>query len=321
MADQPAAAPAPELSVEQRLANYFGAQEAQPEAETPAAAQESGPQPGEATGPTPAETSAADGEDQPQDQPADAAQFDEVDWEDGNRYQIPKAIVPALMRDRDYRQKTMELAELRKATDADRFVSNANSAFQQQMAPLLTQRASLLDIKERARNIDWTALTTDQKIDADRELRRIDEQVAQIDAQLGNAYQAHQTQVSQAVLHAVGSTERFMAQKVPGWNENTGKQLHDYGLSLGIPKNKLITGWFADPVATATMWKAAQWDALQAGKPQVQNRASKAPPVIKPGSSTAQQSQATQQYRDSRAKLRKTGSLEDFAAAYIQRMK
>jgi hypothetical protein len=63
-----------------------------------------------------------------------------------------------------------------------------------------------------------------------------------------------------------------------------------------------------------------QWDRLQASKPGVANKVSGAPPVIKPTSAAAQQSTATVRDREARARLKKTGSLED-AAAVLFRMK
>lgn len=55
------------------------------------------------------ELEAEGGDDSP-----DGEAVEEVEWEDGKKYQVPKAIKDALMRDRDYRHKTMELAEQRR---------------------------------------------------------------------------------------------------------------------------------------------------------------------------------------------------------------
>lgn len=313
MSDQPAA---PESSIESRLAAVLSSKPAPTGAAPAEEAPQQDPQP---AAESPDVTPQQDAEQAPEGEaPAEDPNFEEIDWEDGNRYQVPKALKPALMKEADYRRKTMELAEIRKATEADRFQTQAAQAFQQQVAPLLQKRAELQSTKERARHIDWTQLTTDQKIDVDRELRNIDAQIGEIDAQIGNGYQQHQQTISQAVLHAVSATEQFMAHKVPGWNQETGAALHNYGLQLGIPKSRLITGWFADPVATATLWKAAQWDSLQAGKPQVQNRAASAPPVIKPNGSAVQQSQQQSKFREARSRLKKTGSLQDAAAVFLR---
>ena len=311
MPDQPQAA---ESSVEDRLATFFGA----PAKASPNEATES---PVEADTPTqPEDQAAPDAEVEGNEEEAPQQPYEEIDWE-GEKYQVPAKLKPALMMQADYTKKTQEISQIRTALEAERFTLQSNMAFQQQVAPLLQQQQQLNSYKEQAKKIDWTALTTDQKIDLDRELRNIDNQLVEIDKNIGSKYQEHNQRFGTAVVQAVNATEKFMAQKVPGWNQSAGNQLHNYGLQLGIPKEKLTTGWFADPVATHVMWKAQQWDTLQAGKPGVTNRASNAPPVIKPGSNAVQKAVASSNYQKARERLRQSGSIEDAAALIRRRMK
>ncbi len=46
-------------------------------------------------------------------------EYEEVDY-NGNRYKVPKEVAPALMMQADYTRKTQEVAELRKAAEAER---------------------------------------------------------------------------------------------------------------------------------------------------------------------------------------------------------
>jgi hypothetical protein len=308
MNDQP---PAAESSVEDRLATFFGAPSAQgtPPDDASGAPVDAG------TPPQPEDQAAEEAVEDTEEQAPQEA-LEEIDWE-GEKFQIPAKLKPALMMQADYTRKTQEVKEIRNALEAERFTLQSNVAFQQQVSPMLQQQQQLLSYKEQAKKIDWTALTTDQKIDLDRELRNIDNQLGDLNAQIGSKYQEHNQRFGQAVVHAVNATEKYMATKVQGWNQATGNQLHNYGLQLGVPKEKLATGWFADPVATHVMWKAQQWDQLQAGKPQVANKASNAPPVVKPGSNAVQKSVVQSNYQKARENLKKSGSLDAFATALL----
>jgi len=316
MSDQPQtaeSAPAAEATPEERLASFFGAkpkvqatqpdqpQENEPEVEGQAE-QDAAPEPLDEEGDEP-------------EQEAEAVE--EIDW-NGKKLKIPAELKPALMMQSDYTRKTMELAEIRKGLEAERFTQQMNQTFIQQVQPLMQKQNELLALKEQAKKIDWTSLTTDQKIDLDRELRKVDNDLAEINSVIGNQYQQHNQQFGSAVLQAVGATEAYMARKVPGWDREAGTELHNYGLWLGIPKAKLTTGYFADPQATEVMWKAMQYDKLQLGKPAVQNKASNAPPVVKPGSNAAQGSVRNSNLQKARSNLRKTGSLEDAAAVFLR---
>jgi len=307
----------PESTPEDRLAAFFGTKQsatAKPSEE--AVPQEDTGQPEEDTQPIADEQSQEELADEAEEAPPQV-ELEEVEWE-GKKFQIPAELKPAVMMRADYTQKTQELQDVRKAIEAERFALTANTTFQQQVQPLLQKQAELNSYKEQAKKIDWTSLTTDQKIDLDRELRNIDQQLNELNGTLEQQKAQHQHQFGQAVLYAVQATENFMVKKVPGWDQSKGSELHNYGLQLGIPKEKLTTGWFADPVATHVMWKAQQWDKLQAGKPQVQNRAANAPPVVKPGSNAAQQSIRQNNFQKARANLKKTGSLEDAAAVFLR---
>jgi hypothetical protein len=308
-------------SVQSRLTAFFGGEPAPtsaPEADNPPV-----PHSGIETVPEPEQPSLAEASDEVTEQSNDETAevpTEEIDW-DGEKYAIPAKLKPAFMMQADYTRKTQELAEVRRSIEAEKLAIQSAQLFTEQTQPLLTQKQQLNSMKEQAKKIDWTALTTDQKIDLDRELRNIDGQLADIDKQLSSKQQEHEAGFGRAVLQAVQATEAYMAQKVPGWNQNAGNALHDYGTALGIPKQKLTAGWFADPVATHVMWKAQQWDNLQAGKPAVANKASKAVPVVKAASAAASQSNTAAKERSLRERLHKTGNVNDAAALLLHRMR
>jgi hypothetical protein len=88
--------------------------------------------------------------------------------------------------------------------------------------------------------------------------------------------------------------------------------------SLGFSERELKTR-FADSRFLQMAHKAAKWDVLQAQKPKAQEAAKSAPPVLKPGASKGANVVAEQKYRDQRAQLKKSGSVNDAAALFLMK--
>jgi len=309
-------------SVEDRLAQYFAppaqkaAPTAQPSESEPPEAPVSEDQP-------PADVQEPEVSDQAEEQVSDAPPEGYVELEHlGKKYHVPPDLKTAFESNRALATKSaMEIAPVRKSLEIERIAMQAAKVADGELRELSQQQAQLNSYKEQAKKVDWAALTLDQKVDLDRELRMIDTQLSELDKQMSAKRSATERQFGEFVVAAVQETEKYMASKVPNWDVEKGKALHVYGQNQGYPTEKLTTGWFADPKATEIMWKAKQWDELQTSRPGVTNKASSAPPVIKPGSNQVQKSVATSNYQKVRQNLKKSGSLEDAARLFRMRMK
>ena len=310
MADQPQVA---ESNVEDRLAAFFGAPAPAPESQQVEPQQ--GVQPETTDEPQPEVTDQSPEGEEVEQQEA-APELADVEY-NGKTYKVHPELREAVMLKSDYTQKTQEIASVRRALELEKLALTSARTFEEQTSQLQAQKQKLESYKEQASKIDWASLTLDQKVDLDRELRNIDSQLAQVDREIQSKQSEYKGQFDQLVVRAVMETEKFMSGKVSGWSQDSGRQLHQYGLQSGIPSEKLTTGWFADPTATHIMWKAQQWDKLQASKPAVANKASNLPPPAKPGSSAVQQSVQQSNYSKARDNLKKTGSLDAFANALL----
>lgn len=313
---------APSASPEDRLVQFFTrapaarASTTPPPVEAAPSEEVSAPIEGQATEEAPESPEAPE-----EEQVSDAPPEGYVELEHlGKKWHVPEELKTAFEENRKMATKTaMELAPVRKALEVEKLAMQAAKAVDKELTDLTSQLAQLNSYKEQAKKLDWSALTLDQKVDLDRELRQVAEQSQALEQQISAKRNDAQQRFGQFVVQAVTETERFMASKVPGWNPDKGKALHEYGSNYGIPPEKLTAGWFSDPVATHIMWKAQQWDSLQSSKPAVANRAKEAPPVIKPASNQVQKSVAASNYQKVRSNLKRTGSLEDFAAALLAR--
>lgn len=309
MPDQPQAAESQGLSVEDRMAAYFGG---------PAAAQEEPAQPDlqeQDNQQVEEPETGLDGEEPPVVEEA-APELVDIEY-NGKTFKVDPELREAVMLKADYTQKTQEVASVRRTLEIEKAALQSTQLFNQQVSELNQELSRLNSIKEQAERIDRNSLNTDQRLDLDYELRKIDRQINELNGKIESRKTEHRSQFDQLIAAAVMESEKFMSRKVPGWNVDAGRGLLEYGLQLGIPPEKLTTGWFADPTATHVMWKAQQWDKLQASKPGVANKASAAPPVSKPGSNAVNQSMRQSEYKQARSNLKKSGSLEAFASALL----
>ena len=309
-----------ESAVEDRLTAYFGGGKpaapqpvAQPQGESPAVADEALDAPIQAE-----DQSGQEQETQEQvsdEQPPEG--FVELEHL-GKRYFVEPDLKTAFEANRSAATRELQtVADVRRAIEMERQAVQTSKAFDAEVNPLVARAQQLASYKEQAKKLDWSSLTLDQKVDLDRELRGIDEELGRIGGEINQRRAGYQQLFGQFVVQSVSATEQYMAKRVNGWSPDAGTSLHDYGLQLGIPPEQLVSGWFANPTATHTMWKAQQWDRLQAGKPQVTNKALGAPPVARPGSNAVAQSQKASAYKQARGDLKKTGSLEAFASALL----
>lgn len=288
---------APEDSVETRLANYFAAPTA--EEPTPTAAAEG-----------PADEAVVEEEPQIEDD------LDDIEWEDGKQYRVPKTLKEGFLRQQDYTRKTQELAELRRQATAAMQAQEAFSQFQQSTADEQRELTRVQADIERYKNLDWSSLDTDTYIKARHQLDTLKERAGEIQQGLGAKAQQFSNWRQQQARELLQSGENFLRQAIPSWGDEAKKEVRAQALANGYTEDEL--GQVVDPRFVKLAWKAAQFDKLQSGKSAALQAAQKAPPVVKPGASN-QTAVRESKYKDARQRLKKSGDLRDAAALFMMR--
>lgn len=301
MADQSPAVQT-EQSVEDRLASFFGTQEVT-ETEAPAEQQEVAETPVEATEEVP---------DQPEDQPetAEADNLVEVEFE-GKLRRVEPDIKDALMRHADYTRKTMDLSEQRRLFQKEQELSGLQAAFQKETEAETKELAQLESQIGLYKSLKWHEMDTDQVIRHKQVLDDLRDQKADLEKKLTdkrNDFTQRQTESRRQLLR---QGAEYLSKTIPSWGQKAQQSAAQAALGVGFTNDEVAN--FIDPRAVHLAWKASQWDALQAAKPQVANKVSKAPPVTKPGSPAQTDSQLSRQYKDQRQQLKKSGDWRDAA--------
>lgn len=247
--------------------------------------------------------------------------YEDVEY-DGKQYKLPKELKDAVLRQADYTRKTQELAEMRKATEAERAYLQKAHEFQNRYKDQFTQ-IQLLDAQlQMYSNVDWSQLSESDPVEAQKQFFRFSQMK---DARRSAEQQLMQLQEQQAQEDAnryqevlsKGAAE--LQRSIKGWSPELGQKLIGYGKTNGFDDTEMRS--IVDPRVVKILHKAMLYDQLQNAKPAIEKRVKNVPKVIKPGSAQTNQQRNSQRADDAMSRLKKTGSVDDAAAVFLANMK
>ena len=207
---------------------------------------------------------------EPEPKPVEEGEESLVEFEwDGQVIEAPQTIKDALMRTKDYTEKTQEVATQRKEVEVQS--GNLKRVNSQYVFAMKVQenvlKAHQLDQQiEQARgylreNIDRLTATDITKVQMAMDETRQERDTIINDVQLKNKefQQAHE----QSLQELMTKSTEVLRQKVPGWNDESEGKLKAYALEQGIPEQTYNA--VVDPLEKLILHKAMQFDALQSG--------------------------------------------------------
>ncbi len=220
----------------------------------------------------------------------------------------------------DYTKKTTEVAEQRKAVEAERkAIEEAKYA-----RDTYAQRLQAIEefIVSQTPNEDLNALKENDPIGYAvkvAELSERKEQLAAIRAEQDRIAQLQQSETARAMQERVAQEAQKLTQVLPEFSdpakgENLRSEIRNYGKSLGFTDVELSNVY--DSRHVVTLHKAMMYDKLQKSKPAVTKKVSEAPKMLKAGSSTG--SNNTETIKKQKAQLRNSGRVRDAAALFEQ---
>lgn len=206
--------------------------------------------------------------------------LEEVEFE-GAKYQLPPSIKSALMRQQDYTQKTQQVAERERMVALQIQRQQLEHTFQQSVGPENQALSELEAAIKQYNNVDWQALDTDSLVKTRHALDMLKERRDEVRKQVEGKRQSFESQVQEINQKSLQQANEYLTKAIPKWGVEVQKDLMSYGQVEGYTDVEL--GSIRDPRIIKTLWKAKQWDTLQAGKSLTAKRAQGVPPVVKPG--------------------------------------
>lgn len=260
-----------------------------------------------------------DDEEQASDQGRFVAANGKVRLPDGSVSTVAD-LVAGNLRDRDYRQKTMDLAEKRRAFEEQ---SSAFQASQQQVNADREYMSRLLEsIVPPAP--DPGLLDTDpaQYLREEAAYNRYQQHLGYLQQQMAQSRQQAEMQQRRALEQKTNEEWEKLQGALPALKDQAkAKAFFDdvkaAAETAGFSPEEVVQFVPYDHRMALVLRKAAQWDRLQASKGKVQQKVQGRPPVQKGGKRLSPDAARARNANDALNRLRQTGSVDDAAAAYL----
>jgi hypothetical protein len=249
--------------------------------------------------------------------------LEEVEFE-GARYQLPAAIKSALMRQADYTQKTQQVAERERLVALQVQRQQIEGQFQQSVSPEVQTLAELDAAIRQYNQVDWQRLDTESLVKTRHALDMLKEQRGEVEKKINGKRGEFEQQMQNVQRETLQKANEFLTRSIPKWGPEVQKDLMSYGQTEGYSDVEL--GAIRDPRLIRTLYKANQWDKLQAGKTVAAKRATGVPPVVKPGatksvpSAQAQLADTVKQLHQAKDPARKKDLLDKSLSLKLDRM-
>ena len=219
----------------------------------------------------------------------------------------------------DYTKKTTEVAEQRKAVEADRqAIEEAKYA-----RDTYAQRLQAIEefIVAQSPQEDLNSLKENDPIGYAVKVAELSEKKEQLQAIRAEQYriaQMQQSEQARAMSERVAQEASKLAQVLPEFSdptkgENLRKEIRTYGKALGFSEEELSSVY--DSRHVVTLHKAMLYDKLQKSKPALTKKIAEAPKMLKSGTAQTKTSNSETVKKQSQ-QLRQTGRVRDAAALF-----
>lgn len=224
-------------------------------------------------------------------------------------------------RTQDYTRKTQQIAEVRKATEAE---LQAVRAEREQYAQLLS--ALEAQVQQVAQpNIDWDRLYQEDPIEWVRQrevMRENQEKSAAIQSEQQRLAQLSQQEQAQFMQQRLQQEQEALLAAIPDWKDAKKAQaekalLVEFGQKIGFTPDELKS--VVDHRAVLMLRKAALYDQMMSKRGNIKPVTNNGPRPAKPGAA-GRVSNTTEAVR-AQQRVAKTGRVDDAANAIFQLLK
>jgi hypothetical protein len=207
----------------------------------------------------------------------------ELEW-DGERFTVPVKLKDAFMRNEDYTKKTQELAEQRRTVDQLREISQTkqmDAVFGESVQAEQQQIAMIDAYLTQVGKVDWSTMTTDDIIRRKIEIDNLKEQREGLKAVIADKRSQFQQSLKSKIDELRGKSRELAAKSIQGFSEQTEGDMRKFALAEGLAEPE-IDNVLLDPRSYKIIWKAMQFDRVQAGTV----KADTAVKALKPGAAS-----------------------------------
>ena len=219
----------------------------------------------------------------------------------------------------DYTKKSQAVAEERKAVEAERQRIDEARHLRDTYAERLQIIEQMLNQQPETENLDY--LKENDPIGYAvkvAELSQREKQLAQVQAERQRIAEQQRYEQQEQLGQVIQAEARKLAEVLPEYadpqkGEAIRRSLREFGVKAGFSEQELASVY--DSRHVLTLWKAMQYDKLQATKPSITKKVAEAPKVMKSGVSQPRDN-ASDEMRTLKARAKQTGRVADAARAF-----
>lgn len=188
------------------------------------------------------------GEDSQSKPDAEDDETEEVEHE-GQKYKIPKAIKPLLMFQGDYTRKTQDLAEQRKAVEAEKEAVANQAKAGREYVQELAQVVAIDNALKRFEQVDWQRLDAEDPVQAQalwRQRSQLQEARNNIVGQIQQKEQQRTQQERESALNAQQESAKKLqecyatvSREIKDWSPDLAKRISKHAIELGASDEEL----------------------------------------------------------------------------------
>jgi hypothetical protein len=219
----------------------------------------------------------------------------------------------------DYTRKTQEIAETRKAVEAERVKIEEANKLRDTYAQRLQLIEQMLNQQESGEDLA-TLKETDPIGYATKVAEQVEreKQLAAVRAEQQRIAQQQQAEHSERLKQHLAQEAQKLAEAIPEFADPVKSQVvkadvRNYAKGIGFSDQELAQAY--DHRAITALYKAMQYDKLMGKKPEANKKVSQAPKMLKPGTSTPEARQS-QEVKQMRGRLKQSGRAKDAAALF-----
>jgi hypothetical protein len=210
----------------------------------------------------------------------DAGEPETIEVElDGEVHVVPAALKGAILRHADYTRKTQELAEHRRALEAERETFGREAATFRGASRDRLRLIALDDQIEEFRAVDWDAYAAEDPEAAQHLWARFQE-VGEVRERLAYVLSHHESREelrsARAAAEEMAATGAKLREEIEGWSPEVASKLVEYGQAFGVTLEELSQ--MADPRLWKLLHKA--WRADQSSQGEAGAQALEVRPAV-----------------------------------------
>jgi hypothetical protein len=232
-------------------------------------------------------------------------------------------LIQGNLKDRDYRQKTTDLAAQRRVIEERSQALAGVEASKQQVEQQREYLEALMQsITPQAP--DPALMQTDPigYMQAKDYFERFQQHQQYIQNQSAETRQQAEAKAKQDRDGLANAEMERLREALPVLKDETklkafAEDIKSAGAKAGFSPKELAESVPYDHRLALVLQKAAKWDRLQASKPKVQQQVQNRPPVQRAGQRPSPDARKAQQSSDAVNRLKQSGTVEDAAAAYL----